>query len=364
MDTTTAVGAVLAFLSIVFVGMRFYARRLKNAGLKWDDWLIVASLVAMLATDILAICASTTYPNGAEAATEANDTSEYTPEDAQYTKLSYITLVIYFSLTSTTKLSVLFMYHRLFSVSESFRRQTILLGVLVIGFWIGCTVANLLDCVPMKYTWINSLADPRYCFNYNIYWFASGICEAFIDLWIILLPIRVVLSLQLNRKQKVAVVFVFMLGFFVLASGLLKAGFAYIPGSRQPSFVKTQLWTTVHCATGIICACLPVCWPLLTRASGIRPSKWPGNSSLRRLWNSIGSSSRLGRSRAQINTDVPDLGWPQNTFGRKHKFSNSSSPRGDFIPLKASNEDIQPVHYEYRPKVPFNSVPVDTISPV
>lgn len=104
------------------------------------------------------------------------------------------------------------MYNRLFSVDERFRRIVMILSVLVVGFWVGCTVADLTNCVPMEYVWINSLSDPRYCFNFNIYWFASGVCEALIDTLILLLPIKVVLGLQLGLKQKVAVGSVFLLG--------------------------------------------------------------------------------------------------------------------------------------------------------
>lgn len=57
-DTNTVVGATMAVLSILFVGLRFYARHLKKAGFKWDEWLILVGLFAMLATDILAICGS------------------------------------------------------------------------------------------------------------------------------------------------------------------------------------------------------------------------------------------------------------------------------------------------------------------
>ncbi|EMR70539.1 putative integral membrane protein [Eutypa lata UCREL1] len=202
----------MAILSIIFVGMRFYARHLKKAGFKWDDWLILTCLLTMLGTDILAICALAGDPSGPEAATVATDTHEYTAANVRYTKLSYISTVLYFTIASTMKLSILLMYNRLFSVSRSFRRQIAILFGIVIGFWIGCTVANLLDCIPIEYTWINSLADPRYCFNYNIFWFSSGICEAFIDVMIIMLPVRVVLGLQLNRKQKIAVSSVFLLG--------------------------------------------------------------------------------------------------------------------------------------------------------
>jgi hypothetical protein len=262
-DINTAVGAVMAVLAILSVVARFYARHLKKAGYKWDDWLILVSLLAMIGIDVLAISGSwptlncllhmdtaawdsvnpilsaiSINPTGPEAATVETQTHEYTPLDVLYTKLTWTTTVVYFSIISTTKLSILFLYNRLFSVDKIFRYIIIILGILVICFWIGCTVANLTNCVPTEYVWLNSLSDPRYCFNYNIYWFASGICEAVIDLFIILLPIKIVTALGFTKRQKVAVVSVFLLGAFVIVSGLLKAIFGYIPGSRQPSFSK------------------------------------------------------------------------------------------------------------------------------
>ncbi|OTB10339.1 hypothetical protein K445DRAFT_309623, partial [Daldinia sp. EC12] len=286
-NTNLGVGAVMAALSIVFVGMRFYVRHLKKAGFKWDDWLILTCLLTMIATDILAICALVGNPSSPEAATLENDTFEYTPADVKYTKLSYIATVLYFTIASTMKMSILLMYNRLFSVSKSFRHQVVALFGLVISFWVGCTIANLLNCIPIKYTWINSLADPEYCINYNIYWFASGIIETFIDVLIIILPIRMVIGLQFNWHQKVAVASVFL----VIVSGLLKAILGYVPGSREPSFIRTQLWTTVHCGTGIICACLPVCWPLISHFGKFVPKRWSRITSFQRLRDTFNSGS-------------------------------------------------------------------------
>ena len=90
--------------------------------------------------------------------------------------------------------------------------SVVVVAILVIGFWIGCTVADLLNCIPIEWTWRNSLADPRYCFNYNIFWLASGIVEAIIDFLILMMPIKVILGLQLSRSKKVAVLAVFLLG--------------------------------------------------------------------------------------------------------------------------------------------------------
>jgi hypothetical protein len=119
---------------------------------------------------------------------------------------------LYFTITSATKLSILFLYNRLFSVSTTFRYQAVFVGTLVVAFWIGCTVADLLSCRPLKWTWINSLEDPRYCFNYNIFWMASGAVEAFIDVLIVLMPVRIILSLHLNLAKKLAMTAIFLLG--------------------------------------------------------------------------------------------------------------------------------------------------------
>ncbi|KAK6821765.1 hypothetical protein PG995_008480 [Apiospora arundinis] len=294
-DTNTTVGAIMAVLAILFVGMRFYIRRSKKAGLKWDDWMILVSLLAMIATDVLAMCAISTNPTSAEAATVVTETHDYSPADVLYTKLSWATTIVYFSITSTTKLSILLLYNRIFSVDGLFRRLVSILLAMVVCFWVGCTIANIANCVPMEYSWINSLSDPRYCFNFNIFWFASGICETVIDLLIVLLPVKVVLGLQLSTKKKVAIAFVFLLAGFVVISGLLKAIFGYIPGSRQPSFSKTQLWTTVHCGTGIICACLPVCWPMFAQIK--RLGSLPGSSLVRKYWSRVSSRSSSSAGR-------------------------------------------------------------------
>ncbi|CAI6083273.1 unnamed protein product [Clonostachys chloroleuca] len=309
-DTITAVGAAFAILSVLAVIIRFYVQFALKSGAKWDDWLILASLLLMLGIDVLSIYASSMNPTGPTTATVETESHDYSPKDQLYTKFSWTMSMVYFSVSATTKLSIIFMYKRIFDCDAPFRRLIFALAAIVIGFWIGCTVANLLNCIPMRYVWINSLSDPRYCFNYNIFWFASGLAEAVIDILIIILPIKIVLGLHLSIRQKIAVASVFMIGVVVILSGLLKAIFGYLPGSRQPSFFHTQVWTSVHCGTGIVCACLPVCWPLVVRIGKINMRSWAGPSFLRNYWYRLSgwvstdrggkqSSGRSGRSREE-----------------------------------------------------------------
>ncbi|KAI1486513.1 hypothetical protein F5X96DRAFT_654715 [Biscogniauxia mediterranea] len=329
-DATTIVGALGAVLALISVALRFYARYSTKVGFGWDDWLVLVALLATIATDIVVLCASSINPNGAEAASDPNRT--YTPADVLYTKLDFICTVLYFTITSATKMSILLMYNRLFSVDVSFHRQVIILAIFVTCFWVGCTVADLLNCIPLEWTWINSQDDPRYCFNYNVFWLASGIVEAFIDLLIIALPIRAVSKLRLNKGKKIAVTAVFLLGIFVILSGLVKVILSYVPGSREPSFGRTEVWTTVHCCTGIICACLPVCWPLFVRLAKLNPSSWPAVSSIRKHWYSFSGWSSVDR-RSMQRVNGPELERSNDAVWRDLELPTySPDPRGFAIP--------------------------------
>ena len=53
----------------------------------------------------------------------------------------------------------------------------------------------------------------------------------------------------------------------VIITGLVKVILGYVPGSRIPSYSRTEVWTTVHAGMAIVCACLPVLKPLLNRIS-------------------------------------------------------------------------------------------------
>ncbi|KAI0880336.1 uncharacterized protein GGS22DRAFT_182426 [Annulohypoxylon maeteangense] len=296
------IGVILVVLAILCVVSRFYARYNTKAGFEWDDWLILLALIVIIITDILVLVASSVDPNGAVVASNADPSYEFTPEDIWFTKVNYIATILYYTIISATKLSILLMYRRLFSANHSFRRQVLILSLLVVGFWMGCTAADLLDCVPIEWTWNNALTDPRYCFNYNIFWLATGIVEALIDVLILAMPIRLVVGLQMNTSKKIAVAAVFLLGLFVILSGLVKVAFSYVPGSRNPSFSKTEVWTTVHCCTGVICACLPICWTLFSGFARPRLGSWLAISSIRKRWYGFSGWSSVDRTAPRGST--------------------------------------------------------------
>ena len=149
-------------------------------------------------------------PTGGLAVDNNSPGFDYTPHII-YLKLSFITSILYFSMISAIKISILLMYRRIFSVDPSFRLQSLLIGIVVSIFWIATTIATLTNCIPLKYSWIG-LSDPAHCFNYNIFWMVTGALEVVIDTMILALPVRIVLGLQLSRKRRVALLLIFLLG--------------------------------------------------------------------------------------------------------------------------------------------------------
>ncbi|KAI1815012.1 hypothetical protein GGS20DRAFT_545685 [Poronia punctata] len=150
--------------------------------------------------------------NGLRVSENTDPDYVYTPQDVFYLKLSFATSVLYFTIAGATKLGILGMYYRVFHVSQAFRYQLFVSAGLVLAFWVGSTVATLTNCVPLEWSWRNSLADPRYCFNYNVFWMATGVYEICLDAIILTLPIAVVARLQFSIKQKLSVLGIFMLG--------------------------------------------------------------------------------------------------------------------------------------------------------
>ncbi|KAI1768873.1 hypothetical protein GGR53DRAFT_476174 [Hypoxylon sp. FL1150] len=301
-DVRTAVGGVVSVLAIIFVALRFYSRHFTQTGYGWDDWMILLALLTIIATIILGLYASGLDTAWTQNNYGADPNHVYTPVDVIYNKLYFIPTVLYYTVTSATKLSILFMYMRFFSASKSFHRSVVVAIALVITFWTGCTIADLLSCIPLEWNWLNHLEDPQYCFNFNIFWMVSGIVEALIDVVIIVLPIRAVLGLHLSRTKKLAVLGVFLLGIFVIISGIVKVVLSYAPGSRNVASGDTEVWTTVHWCTGIICACLPVCWPIFLRLAKLSPSTWSVASSLRKRLYSFSGWSSINRGAQRTAT--------------------------------------------------------------
>ncbi|KAK4168384.1 hypothetical protein QBC43DRAFT_360282 [Cladorrhinum sp. PSN259] len=295
------VSGICALLVIVFIVLRFYIRVAFRQGVKWDDWMLLFATMLFLSLGAILVWCYT-IANGMlrniDTPTET-DASEV----ALYLKLLLALAIIYFSVATTTKLGILIMYNRIFDKDRIFRYQLWTVTGLVIAFWIATTVANLTSCVPLEYNWINTLQDPRYCFNQNVFWAAAGSAELVLDVLVLALPIGALSRVRLTFHQKLSAGGIFFLGGFVIITGIVRVVVGYDPHGRVPKHYEIVVWTSLHSGVSLVCATLPVMGPVVRCVRHSKPVVH-----LFRFGSPARSLSRIGHSGSN-----PTPGQPRST---------------------------------------------------
>lgn len=84
--------------------------------------------------------------------------------------------------------------------------------VIVTLFGIASTVALAIQCLPTRYIW-DPYSPPAKCINYVVFWFFSSLFNTVTSIIVWALPLRVINSLHLPKRQKHWLLAVFALGF-------------------------------------------------------------------------------------------------------------------------------------------------------
>ena len=121
-----------------------------------------------------------------------------------------ITEIIYVWNLCWTKLSLLFMYYRIFHFSQ-FKKLVIGAGCFVIAWAITVSFLFIFICVPVEKLWRPEV--PGHCVSELGVWLANAGSTMFSDILILLLPIPQIWRLHLKKYEKVGLTVVFGLGF-------------------------------------------------------------------------------------------------------------------------------------------------------
>jgi hypothetical protein len=93
------------------------------------------------------------------------------------------------------------------------------------------------------------------------------------DVWILLLPYKLIFSIPRPTREKVAVYSVFGLGAFSTICSVVRFYFLVIAlNSKDPYYdsLGVNVWSVIEVNVGIICASMPTLRPLLSRAQRVR----------------------------------------------------------------------------------------------
>lgn len=178
---------------------------------------------------------------------------------------------------------------------------------------------------------ISALASPQglsymclMLINFCRLWLGSASVNIATDLAVAFLPVRVIWNLQIANRQKIALIGVLTIGWFVCVVSVLRLTslitFLQHPDDSSYYGAPAAYWSGIEMNLAIVCASLPTLKPLITKII-------PGFSSrLSGRRTATGGSSRLatfgarGRNTARQTADIElGLGAPESTHSEMPK---------------------------------------------
>ncbi|TGO27199.1 hypothetical protein BPAE_0046g00620 [Botrytis paeoniae] len=238
-------GKNLANLAIAFACLSFFfvsarlGTRVFLQKLEIDDWFILPALLMALA---MAVTFNMEAKNGF----------------GLHTSWFFAAQLLYKIASCFTKISVCLFYLRIFP-SKNFRIATFVTIGIVIIYSIAAVSATIWSCNPIEKSWNKALSGS--CIQIGKVWYSTSVMAIVTDLIIIFLPIYQIRRLQLPLSQKLGLVLMFSLGFFVIACTVVRmatVGPAITATDTMYYQATSNSWTFLEVNVSIICASLPI----------------------------------------------------------------------------------------------------------
>ncbi|KAI5240377.1 hypothetical protein E4T42_08390 [Aureobasidium subglaciale] len=343
------VSCVVLGLALAAVALRFHVRLMyssqsRNFGI--DDYTILLGLVctgALVATTIVGMSRqpysswwvwvrNTRVDNERPSAHDAIEGEYNTKQvcnivlntDFRILQVVYAEPWVYAASVTSTKVSILLLYRRLFYVTSSRevsadRTFCIMLWVAIVFtasypliMWTVMAVA----CRPVSFFWRRYAgATDGVCIDVLSFFLVFGIVNMINDLIVLAVPIPRILKLRTSNREKISIMGILLLGSFVcVASGVR---IYYLTRLMREVDVTMILgpafgWSSLEPSIAIISACLPTFAPLFR---GLR------KRSASKLGKS-GQGSHSSYLRSGRSGHIPLQDYSQSTLDNKYGRTN------------------------------------------
>ncbi|KGO60127.1 hypothetical protein PEX2_032660 [Penicillium expansum] len=282
-NVLTIVPIVGAGVATMIYLLRLYCRRMKAVGLQLEDYLMGVGLIISFA--VTAFVVDTAF-NGV--GLPIASLPKHERQRVQFG--SWMIQKFWAPSMAFVKISIVIFIKRLFGSIRAY----VVISYCLVGFiatWaLAALLTNIFQCTPVQYYYNKNLKG--HCMSGQVQFFQTmGSIALIEDIIILCLPIPVFWKLQINTRQKIALILVFSLGGLVCIFSLMRLieFREFQLTDLAASSAKESIWTCLELDVAIICGCLPFLNPLV---QGVR-SKVRSEASKYHSQPSTGSNLHL-----------------------------------------------------------------------
>ncbi|KAG9552099.1 MFS monosaccharide transporter-like protein, partial [Aureobasidium melanogenum] len=200
----------------------------------------------------------------------------------------YAFSVLYNPALMAEKTSILVFYLTLSKTNQTFRWATIATLFVVNAAGLALTLVTLFQCNPVGAAFRYPVPAVHHCTDIITIYLSSAPVNIITDLAILFLPMPILTSMRLPRKQKAILVITFGFGLFVAIVDIVRIAYLQSASTyRLNQIVNYQqdnssgrdvdvtdfswyasysfMWSAIEVNVGIMCACVPALKPLVSR---------------------------------------------------------------------------------------------------
>lgn len=156
-------------------------------------------------------------------------------------KADWILTLLNFAMVLSVKLSVLFLYRRIFT-TPGFRRVTVVFMVIIVLHLVTLMLLAAFRCVPVVSIW-DPMVKPTSCLSYVAAFLSGMSINAIIDACLLLMPFFMIRRLHMMLQKKLELAAIFALGAGTVLFSILRITQIYshnpVSGTKHlPSFAR------------------------------------------------------------------------------------------------------------------------------
>ncbi|KAI9678954.1 MAG: hypothetical protein M1829_001939 [Trizodia sp. TS-e1964] len=332
-DKSPAVLGVLIsniIVNVISLALRLWARKSRRVALQWDDYFMIMDMIINFAVWALIF---TLVKLGLGKHIQVFD-----PENLpQYLKVLYALSILYLTGITLVKLSVLFLYRRIFP-QPAFQRLVWITVGLVASYGIVSVLIAANLCFPFDHLW-----NQNVCFDQVKFIYGTTAFNTALDILIFALPIPLLWKLHVPRGKKAALISIFLVGLGVCFLSI--ARILFIKDFNDPDVTYASVTYVIladyEILFSVCCANFSVAYPVIAKSfqrvyetvSTQKHSVSATQNSQPVLANTAGSrTTRLSSNNKEwhelrdSNSDIYNTAQWQ---GGRHAGVNANRTRGD-----------------------------------